>query len=469
MRVEEVTLQFLEGENEGVEIKLTPPRELYIGRSEDSDVFLGEKKISRKHTMIVVSEDQVRIVDMESTNGTFVNGKKISELELKTNDKVKIGSSMIQVKVQSTSEGASEAPTGAKDKKSTPPPKKKPEPKEVEKEESSLEVLSDDLEEEEIEEEPKKAPVKAPVKEAPKAAAKKPSQEEDSDLVVEYQTSIKEKPKVDTKAKDFETSEKISQAPKKKEEPKKVVEEEQAASDDDFQEFELDVEESKEKDIEASMDLEENDEASFDKIPDLDNLSSPEMDLNEEQPKSTKPLMGDLSSMGLSDLLQNLNQNKKSGVLSLESGSSKGKILIREGSLLSGQTGKAVGIKAIYRMLTWKTGDFEFQPFAADSEELSTDQDPIEDSVESILMEGFRQYDELRKIQKVLPAMDDELVLDDEPEVPISKLHPKVLDIFQLVLTQKKMKNILDVSPTSDLETSKIVFYLIKKKVIRIK
>lgn len=467
MRVEEVTLQFLEGENEGVEIKLTPPRELYIGRSEDSDVFLGEKKISRKHTMIVVSEDQVRIVDMESTNGTFVNGKKISELELKTNDKIKVGSSVIQVKVQSASEGASEAPTGAKDKKTASAPKKKPEPKEVEKEESSLEALSDDLEEEEIEEEPKKSS-KPSAKEAPKSTAKKPSMEEDSDLVVEYQTSIKEKPKDDKKARELETSEKISQAPKKKEEPK-MAEEEQVASDDDFQEFELDVEESKEKDTKASLDLEENDEASFDKIPDLDNLSSPEMDLNEEQPKSTKPLMGDLSSMGLSDLLQNLNQNKKSGVLSLESGSSKGKILIREGSLLSGQTGKAVGIKAIYRMLTWKTGDFEFQPFTVDSEELSTDQDPIEDSVESILMEGFRQYDELRKIQKVLPAMDDELVLDDEPEVPISKLHPKVLDIFQLVLTQKKMKNILDVSPTSDLETSKIVFYLIKKKVIRVK
>jgi pSer/pThr/pTyr-binding forkhead associated (FHA) protein len=135
MRVDEVILHFLEGENEGVEIKLTPPREIFIGRSEDSDVFLGEKKISRKHAQITVSEDEVSITDLESTNGSFVNSKKISEVKLKNKDKIKVGSSVIEVEIQMSSGAESEAPTSAKPKEKSNPkvaPKKAP-PEKIEK------------------------------------------------------------------------------------------------------------------------------------------------------------------------------------------------------------------------------------------------------------------------------------------------------------------------------------------------
>jgi pSer/pThr/pTyr-binding forkhead associated (FHA) protein len=482
MRVDEVILHFLEGENEGVEIKLTPPREIYIGRSEESDVFLGEKKISRKHCQILVSDEQVRIVDLESTNGSFVNSKKISEQTLKNGDKIKVGSSVIEVEVV-TQEAQSEAPTGSKAKEKAPvkaPPKKAPEKekpveKEKKKDESSGTVYVKDLDD---------------VEGSPKEKSKKKNYEEDSDLVVEYQTSIKEA----KKSKDSETSEKIQAAAPKA--PPKVEEPEE----DEFDELDLDVESASEPASEPEMELEpeseeqislepesevEEDEpvldleeepddleASFDKLPDLEHLDeNPGMDLDLDEeapaPKSSKPMTGDLSSMGLSDLLQNLNQNKKTGILSLNTGSMSGKIYIREGALLGAESEKAVGLKTMYRMLTWKSGDFEFQPMDPDASELKISQKPIAESIESILMEGFRQYDELRKIQKVLPQMEDELELENQLEVPISKLHPKVLDVVQLIINHKKMKTVLDLSPLSDLETSKIVFYLIKKKVIR--
>ncbi|MCC7460359.1 MAG: DUF4388 domain-containing protein [Proteobacteria bacterium] len=462
MRVDEVILHFLEGENEGVEIKLTPPREIFIGRSEDSDVFLGEKKISRKHAQITVSEDEVSITDLESTNGSFVNSKKISEVKLKNKDKIKVGSSVIEVEIQMSSGAESEAPTSAKPKEKSNPkvaPKKAP-PEKVEKAEKpkskkdeasgtvyvkELDDLSDDS----------------------KKPASSGNYEEDSDLVVEYQTSIKDVKKI----KEHETSEKLSaQSSKPDAELELESEEEQPQEEEEFEELELDVEEESSEPVQKESAL---DEASFDKIPDLENLeenSDMEISLDEEEsaPKSSKPMTGDLSSMGLSDLLQNLNQNKKSGVLTLHNNSSTGKIYIKDGSLQGSTSDKAVGLKAMYRMLTWKTGDFEFRPMAANASELKTDQEPISESIESILMEGFRQYDELRKIQKVLPQMEDELILESQLEVPISKLHPKVLDVVQLIINHKKMKNVLDLSSLSDLETSKIVFYLIKKKVVRI-
>lgn len=472
MRIDEVILHFLEGENEGVEIKLTPPREIFIGRSEESDVFLGEKKISRKHTQIVVSDDEARVIDLESTNGTFLNSRKITEVSMKNGDKLKIGSSVIEVEIVSKSQPEAEAPTGAKPKKekSVPPkapPKKEKaasseKPKKEKEQDSSGTVYVKDMDD--LNDDSKEKP-------------KKKNYEEDSDLVVEYQTSIKET----KKSKEHETSEKIHQL-KEEKEPDAEEYEDLDLSVDELEE-ESPAEEPAPVDLAAeadegqeeapALDLESinNDEASFDKIPDLENLEeNPDLDLQldeeEPAPKSSKPMTGDLSSMGLSDLLQNLHQNKKTGVLTLHNNSSSGKIFIREGSLLGAESDKAKGLKAMYRMLTWKSGDFEFQPMAA--EEVITDQDPIADSVESILMEGFRQYDELRKIQKVLPQAEDQLVLESQLEVPISKLHPKVLDMVQLIINHKKMKTVLDLSPLSDLESSKIVFYLIKKKVIRV-
>lgn len=468
MRIDEVILHFLDGENEGVEIKLSPPREIYIGRSEESDVFLGEKKISRKHCQILVSEDQVRIVDLESTNGSFVNGKKISELTLKKGDKIKVGSSVIEVEIISRSEANSEAPTGSKAKEKSGPkiPPKKIQEKKKDKEADSGTVYVKDLDDD---------------REEPKEQKKKKNYEEDSDLVVEYQTSIKES----KKSKENETSEKVQAVQKsnKKNELEDLEEESppeknisEPEPENEFEELDLDVDmpnSSGEDDKQnLSLDLESDDEASFDKIPDLESLEENEdmdLQLDEEEPapKSSKPMTGDLSSMGLSDLLQNLHQNKKTGILALTTTSLAGKIFIREGVLLGAESGKAKGQKAVYRMLTWKMGDFKFQPMVVDDADLEIDQEPIQESIESILMEGFRQYDELRKIQKVLPQMEDELELEERLEVPISKLHPKVLDVVQLIINHKKVKTVLDLSALSDLETSKIIFYLLKKKVVR--
>lgn len=485
MQIDEVVLRFLEGENEGVEIKLTPTRELNIGRSEESDVFLGEKKISRKHCQIFVNEDEVRIVDLESTNGSYVNGKKISEMELKSGDKVKVGSSIIDVRIES-SKGKSKdesKPSKSREKvKEKSPPRKKPTKKSPESRKDGTELdlpnNSSTMHMEDL----------GDLEDLPKSSSKKKAAEEDSDLVVEYQSTVQEMSKNLKKTKEHETSERVdhleSLSPSKKTSAKAPVPEPEPMDDfeEDLGEVEIeeggDEQESFEVNEIPSMpsisDSEDKDDPSFNRIMEMDELKGHgDVDVGigdeEDQPQSSKPLVGDLSAMGLSDLLQNLYQNKKTGVLTLTTGTYSGKIFMREGQLLGAQSGEAKGIKAMYRMLTWKTGDFEFQPLSNTDSELDIEQEPIQDNIETILMEGYRHYDELRKIQKVLPQIDDELALEDKLEVPISKLHPKVLDVVQLIINHKSMRMVLDLSPFSDLETSKIVFYLMKKKVIKIK
>ena len=48
-----------------------------IGRSEESDIFLVDPSVSRNHATLVIENGVVDVEDLNSTNGTFVNGERI--------------------------------------------------------------------------------------------------------------------------------------------------------------------------------------------------------------------------------------------------------------------------------------------------------------------------------------------------------------------------------------------------------
>lgn len=63
-----------------------------IGRSDECTAVLGGDGISRMHARVLVHRDgRVTIQDLGSTNGTFVEGERISEAELHPGDKVLLG------------------------------------------------------------------------------------------------------------------------------------------------------------------------------------------------------------------------------------------------------------------------------------------------------------------------------------------------------------------------------------------
>ena len=63
--------------------------EFTIGRAGDSDMVLDENTISGKHAVIRKVGDTYEIMDMKSTNGTYVNGVKIDTKPLRTEDSIK--------------------------------------------------------------------------------------------------------------------------------------------------------------------------------------------------------------------------------------------------------------------------------------------------------------------------------------------------------------------------------------------
>ncbi|ETR66486.1 MAG: ABC transporter ATP-binding protein, partial [Candidatus Magnetoglobus multicellularis str. Araruama] len=68
-----------------------------IGRDPDADIHLDYPQISWHHVQLSRKGNQILLKDLGSTNGTFVNGKRISSCEVKPNDVISLGSYRFQV------------------------------------------------------------------------------------------------------------------------------------------------------------------------------------------------------------------------------------------------------------------------------------------------------------------------------------------------------------------------------------
>lgn len=73
-------------------------RALLTSFDRDPDVGLQDDAVSSRHMMIFVDEAGASLLDVASTNGTFVNGRRITEAELALGDLVRIGETRIEVR-----------------------------------------------------------------------------------------------------------------------------------------------------------------------------------------------------------------------------------------------------------------------------------------------------------------------------------------------------------------------------------
>ena len=89
-------------------IPVHPP--LTIGRTAPSDLILGAADISRTHCRIVVEGGAIAVTDLNSTNGTFLNDRRISvTTPLKPGDRLQVGSHIL---VYHDQDSATAAPAG---------------------------------------------------------------------------------------------------------------------------------------------------------------------------------------------------------------------------------------------------------------------------------------------------------------------------------------------------------------------
>lgn len=90
--------------------------EVTIGRLAGNDIVLNKGNVSKYHSKIVLKDGKYIVVDLKSTNGTFVNGKKIAgPLVVRPTDKIYVGDYIINVDAPPEDYDASGADEGYDD------------------------------------------------------------------------------------------------------------------------------------------------------------------------------------------------------------------------------------------------------------------------------------------------------------------------------------------------------------------
>ena len=80
----------LDGGEERVLLPLQPGV-TRVGRGFGAELLLDDKSVSRRHAIVTTRPHGVRILDDRSANGTFVNGRRVTEADLRDGDVVVVG------------------------------------------------------------------------------------------------------------------------------------------------------------------------------------------------------------------------------------------------------------------------------------------------------------------------------------------------------------------------------------------
>ncbi|MCS7015742.1 MAG: FHA domain-containing protein [Gemmatales bacterium] len=85
-----VTFQVIDGIDKG-RIFRDLPTPFTIGREEGNLICLNDERVSRCHLKVISDQEDIVILDLDSTNGTIVNGKSVTICRLEIGDCIRLG------------------------------------------------------------------------------------------------------------------------------------------------------------------------------------------------------------------------------------------------------------------------------------------------------------------------------------------------------------------------------------------
>lgn len=84
-------LQSSEGDIEPLTFRVSPGAIRTVGRAAIADLILDAALVSRIHCRLEANDETLEVIDLESTNGIFVNGRRVSRAHLIPGDRLKVG------------------------------------------------------------------------------------------------------------------------------------------------------------------------------------------------------------------------------------------------------------------------------------------------------------------------------------------------------------------------------------------
>lgn len=89
--------------------RLAPGAIKTVGRAPRADFIIDAALVSRLHCRLTAAADQVEVVDLSSTNGTFVNDKRIDRAKISSGDRLRVGRVEFVIERTATAESAESA------------------------------------------------------------------------------------------------------------------------------------------------------------------------------------------------------------------------------------------------------------------------------------------------------------------------------------------------------------------------
>jgi pSer/pThr/pTyr-binding forkhead associated (FHA) protein len=182
-----------------------------------------------------------------------------------------------------------------------------------------------------------------------------------------------------------------------------------------------------------------------------------------EPPASQEPprMSGSLEEIPLPDLMQLFSTSKKSGVLVLRSSESTARLYLDLGRIRHAEINTSPNltpVKAVYRLLGFTRGQFALDP--PDDRKF---EQPLDLGATEVLMEGFRQLDELGTLKERMPSHDAVLSLPKDLPGRLRDLPPEDLDWLEIAFKGRTFGGALDVASGSDLETARGLLGLMER------
>ena len=184
--------------------------------------------------------------------------------------------------------------------------------------------------------------------------------------------------------------------------------------------------------------------------------------LSDRGSTASKVIEGKLSHMPLPDLIQFLHLNRKEGELKVASGGKTGSVLMKEGNIFNATLEGAEREKALFRMLQWAEGGFEFTPGAV------TTPRKIKGATGNLLMEGMRQFDEFRKRQDEFPGPKAVLKLKVDAASLPKGLQPIFHEIVLLVRSNPRVFDVVERCHYPDYEVLTTISSMLAKGVLEV-
>ena len=173
-------------------------------------------------------------------------------------------------------------------------------------------------------------------------------------------------------------------------------------------------------------------------------------------PPRPPELEGDLEQVAIADLLQVFAVNAKTGRLETTSERGTATLWVRSGHPMHIIAEGHEGPKALYRLLRWTSGHFEFYP-GGDPPAVT-----LGSPADHYLLEGARRTDELRRMSDELPPEEAPLRLRLRPTNLPGIGSNRLAAVVELLERQPTRAGLLDASRVPDLELTEVLYALRK-------